>query len=169
MEIYNLRNTELQFGNVIARRLSIFMLAIFFFWRYSPNFGLGLPPWNSSFHFGLLDLRHSVGLLGRVISSSQGLYLYIKHSKTHMHTPNIHALSGIRSHDPGFRASENSARLRPLGLWQPLLYKILLRIYVISLLCGTTLCVGALSLLHIWIRKQTVRLLRETSFLMSSL
>jgi hypothetical protein len=26
------------------------------------------------FHFGLIDLRHSVGLLGRVINSSQGLY-----------------------------------------------------------------------------------------------
>jgi hypothetical protein len=47
----------------------------FFFWRYSPNLGLGLPPWNSLFHFGLLDPRHSVGLLGWVISSSQGLYL----------------------------------------------------------------------------------------------
>jgi hypothetical protein len=28
------------------------------------------------FHFGLLDLRHSVGLLGRVIGSSQGLSFY---------------------------------------------------------------------------------------------
>jgi hypothetical protein len=24
-----------------------------FLWRYSPNLGLGLPPWNSPFHFGL--------------------------------------------------------------------------------------------------------------------
>jgi hypothetical protein len=44
-----------------------------FLWRYSPNLGLGLPPWNSPFHFSLLDLRQTVGLLGRVISSSQGL------------------------------------------------------------------------------------------------
>jgi hypothetical protein len=50
-------------------------LSFFFLWRYSPNLGLGLPPWNSPFHFSLLDLRHPVGLLGRVISSSQGLYL----------------------------------------------------------------------------------------------
>jgi hypothetical protein len=48
----------------------------FFLWRYSPNLGLGLPPWNSPFHFGLLDLRHLVGHIGRVISSPQGLYLY---------------------------------------------------------------------------------------------
>jgi hypothetical protein len=40
----------------------------FFVWRYNPNLGLGLPPWNSPFHFGFLDLRHSVGLPGRVIS-----------------------------------------------------------------------------------------------------
>jgi hypothetical protein len=37
-------------------------------WRYCPNLGLGLPPWNSLFRFGFLDLRQSVGLLGRVIS-----------------------------------------------------------------------------------------------------
>jgi hypothetical protein len=60
----------------------------FFLWRYSPNLGLGLPPWNSPFHFGLLALRHSVGLLGRVISSSQGLCLYTNTEKctyTHKH------------------------------------------------------------------------------------
>jgi hypothetical protein len=58
-----------------------------FSWRYIPNWGLGLPPWNSPFHFGFLDLRQSVGLLGRVISSSQGLYLYTNIEKrTHTHT-----------------------------------------------------------------------------------
>jgi hypothetical protein len=44
-------------------------------------------PWNSPFYFGLLDLRHSVGLLGRVISSSQGIYLYTNTEKrTHTNT-----------------------------------------------------------------------------------
>jgi hypothetical protein len=40
--------------------------------------------------------RHMVGLLGRVISSSQGLYLHrtTQHRKTRT---NIHTLSGIRS------------------------------------------------------------------------
>jgi hypothetical protein len=33
----------------------------------------------------------------------------------HMHTRNIHALCGIRTHDPSFRASEDSTWLRPLG------------------------------------------------------
>jgi hypothetical protein len=40
-----------------------------------------------------------------------------KHRKTHTHTqtPNIHALNEIRTHDPGFRASEDSTCPRPLG------------------------------------------------------
>jgi hypothetical protein len=67
----------------------LFCRDIFFpLWSYSPNLGLGQPPWNSPFHFGLLDLRHSVGLLGQVISSSQGLYLYRnteKRTYTHKH------------------------------------------------------------------------------------
>jgi hypothetical protein len=62
-------------------------LCVFFFlWHYSPNLDLGLPPWNSPFHFSFLHLRQSVGLLGRVISSSQGLYLYTNTEKyTHIH------------------------------------------------------------------------------------
>jgi hypothetical protein len=43
-----------------------------------------------------------------------------KHRTTHtqnkrIHTPNINALSALRTHGPGFRASEDSSRLRPLG------------------------------------------------------
>jgi hypothetical protein len=33
----------------------------------------------------------------------------------HIHIPNIHALCGIRTHDPGFPESEDSACIRPLG------------------------------------------------------
>jgi hypothetical protein len=36
------------------------------------------------------------------------------HNK-HIYTPNIHVLSGIRTHDHGLRASENSLCLRLLG------------------------------------------------------
>jgi hypothetical protein len=59
----------------------------------------------------LLDLGQSEGLLGRVISSSQGLCLYTNTTQT----LNIHAQSGIRSHGPGARASEDSLCLRLLG------------------------------------------------------
>jgi hypothetical protein len=84
----------------------------FFPWHCSPNLGLGLPPWNSLFHFSFLDLRQLLGLLGLVISSSQGLSTQ---KNAHTETLNIHALSRIQTHDPGFRASEDSACLRPLG------------------------------------------------------
>jgi hypothetical protein len=59
----------------------------------------------------------TVGLLGRVISSSQGLYLNTGQQKHRIntHMPNVHALCGIRTHDPGFRTSENSACLRQFG------------------------------------------------------
>jgi hypothetical protein len=64
----------------------------------------------------LLDLGQSVGLLGRVISSSQGLYLYTNTEKrTHNTYINIHVLSGIRTHGLGVHASEDSSCLRPLG------------------------------------------------------
>jgi hypothetical protein len=33
----------------------------------------------------------------------------------HVHTPNTHALCAIRTRNPGFRASEGSTCLRPLG------------------------------------------------------
>jgi hypothetical protein len=49
-----------------------------------------------------------VGLLGRVISPSQGLYLYrtTQHRKTRT---NIHALSGIRTHDPSNQSAKTHA------------------------------------------------------------
>jgi hypothetical protein len=82
------------------------MKRIFFFlWRYSPNLGLGLPPWNSPYHFGLLDLR----------TPWAGDQLVAGPLPVRTHTLNIHSLSGIRTQDPDFRASKDSACLRPLG------------------------------------------------------
>jgi hypothetical protein len=91
-------------------------LIIFFLWRYSPNLGLGLPPWNSPFHFGSVDLRLPVGLLGRVVSSSQGPYVYPNtgkrtHSHTHTHTLNIHAPMGF---EPTIPASERAKTVHTL-------------------------------------------------------
>jgi hypothetical protein len=68
----------------------------FFFGLYSP-----CGPWPI---FSLLIYSQSVGLLGWVISSSQGLYL---NTEKHIYTPNIHAPSGIRTHDHSFRESED--------------------------------------------------------------
>jgi hypothetical protein len=51
------------------------------------------------------NFSQTVGLLGWVISPSHGLYLNTwrhKH-RINAHTPNIHTLSGIRTHDPSVR------------------------------------------------------------------
>jgi hypothetical protein len=61
------------------------LICFFPLWHYSPNLDLGLPPWNSLFHFSLLDFRHLVELLGWVISSLQGPRLYTNIEK-HTHT-----------------------------------------------------------------------------------
>jgi hypothetical protein len=82
-------------------------------------FSLALqPPWAlaSAFQF------HDHFTDGRTPRTSDQLIArpLPKHRKTqtqnkHIHTPNIHALSGIRTHDPSFRSSEDSSCLRPLG------------------------------------------------------
>jgi hypothetical protein len=74
------------------------------------------PLWSIGLFSQFLGHLQSAGLLGRVISSSQGLYLNTrqhKHRKTH---------TGIKhpcpewdsNHEPGFRASEGSTCPRPL-------------------------------------------------------
>jgi hypothetical protein len=52
--------------------------------------------------------RHTVRLLGRVISPSQGLYLHMttQHRKTRT---NVHALSGIRTNDPSNQSTKTHA------------------------------------------------------------
>jgi hypothetical protein len=96
----------------------------FHLWLYSPIRALAASM-KLSVSLQLLDLGQSVGHLGRVISSSQGLYLYTNTEKTHTtQTQNIHAPTGIRNHGPGFHASEDSSCLRPLGYRDrpPLIY-----------------------------------------------
>jgi hypothetical protein len=65
--------------------------------------------------FQVLDSIQSVGLLGRGISPSEGLYLHIEQYKTLNKREDIHALSGNRTHDPSVSASEDSSCLRPRG------------------------------------------------------
>jgi hypothetical protein len=63
----------------------------------------------------LLDLGQSVRLLGRVISSSQGLYLYTNTEKRAHNTNTKHLCSGILTHGSGVGASEVNSCLTPLG------------------------------------------------------
>jgi hypothetical protein len=52
----------------------------------------------------IMNHQHMVGLLGRVISSSQGLYLH-RTTRDRETRTNIHTLSGIRSRDPVYERS----------------------------------------------------------------
>jgi hypothetical protein len=81
-----------------------------------------LPLWNtgliSQFHNNFTDGRTpwtSDQLVARPLPKQRTTETQNKH----MHIPNIHALCGIRTHDPGFRASEGSTclRLAFLKLW----------------------------------------------------
>jgi hypothetical protein len=84
-------------------------VTVFFFGATAPIWALAYL--HETLHFGLLDLRHSVGLLGRVISSSQDLYLYTTQKNANTHQTSMPRV-GIEPRS-GIRASENSACLRP--------------------------------------------------------
>jgi hypothetical protein len=78
-------------------------------WLYKPLLGPGL--FLSFINFFV----QSVGPLGRAISPSQGRYLYAEQHKHRINTyTDIHALSGIRTHDSSIRAREDSSCLRPI-------------------------------------------------------
>jgi hypothetical protein len=78
---------QIVFGRGRYSNLYFSYRTIFFSLALQPQFG----PWHTSMKLSVsfrffLDLRHSVGLLGRVISSSQGLYLYTNtENSTHEH------------------------------------------------------------------------------------
>jgi hypothetical protein len=79
-------------------------------WPYSP---LLVPGFSFSF---VIFFTQTVGLLGRMISPSQGPYL---HTGQHKHRINaytdIHALNGIRTHEPSVRDTEDSSCLSTRG------------------------------------------------------
>jgi hypothetical protein len=70
----------------------------------------------------VIFFTQTIGLFGRMISPSQGRYL---HTGEHKHRINAHtdiyALSGIRTHDPSVRASEDSSCPRPRGHYDQLI------------------------------------------------
>jgi hypothetical protein len=106
-------HTDAQLNNKgTARETSIhlFIHSFIYQWFYSPLLDLGL------FFSFVIFFTQMVGLLGRVISPSQGRYL---HTGQHKHKENshtdTHALSGFRTHDPIVQPSEDSSCLRPRG------------------------------------------------------
>jgi hypothetical protein len=81
-------------------------------WLYSPLLGSGL------FLSSVILFTQTVGLLGRVISLSQGCYI---HTGQHKHRINahtdIHALSGIRTNDPSMWESKDFVPQTTQPLW----------------------------------------------------
>jgi hypothetical protein len=86
------------------------LLSLLLLWFCSPLLGLGRVSVYWSY-------AQSVGLLGRGRSPSQGLYLHTEQHKHRInaHNTDIHALRGIRTHDPSVWAGEDSSCLRPPG------------------------------------------------------
>jgi hypothetical protein len=106
----------------------MFLFRSFFLWLYSP-IGYLAASMKVSVSLQLLDLGQSVGLLGRVISSSQGLSCTQTQKYAHAtKTLNIHTLSGIRTHGPGLRASEYSSCLKK-NITSEEFYKIRMHYY----------------------------------------
>jgi hypothetical protein len=67
-------------------------------WRYSSIWALAASM-KLSVSLQLLNLGHSAGLLGRVISSSQGLYLYTNTEKR-THNKNTNRPCPVRDSNP---------------------------------------------------------------------
>jgi hypothetical protein len=75
-------NSAPSYGKLL---LLVFLLAVYFFlWLYSPTDALAASM-TVSVSLQFLDLGQSVGILGRVISSLQGLYLYTNTQKRTHH------------------------------------------------------------------------------------
>jgi hypothetical protein len=84
--------------------LIIYLIHFIHQWLYSPLLGPDL------FFSFVIIFTQTVGLLGRVISQSQGRYLKAEQHKHRINSyTDIPAFSGIRTHDPSFRDSEDSS------------------------------------------------------------
>jgi hypothetical protein len=99
------------FPVVIYRKISLSFLPL------APLLGSLPQYWSTGLITQFLDHSQAVGLLDRVISSSQVLYIYTgQHNHRKMRTQiNICAQFGIRPRNHGTRAIEDSSCLRPLG------------------------------------------------------
>jgi hypothetical protein len=95
----------------MTKRLTYYEAQFSFHWLYSPPWALAS---DIQFHDHFTDGRTpwtSDQLVTRPLPKHRTTHAQNKH----IHIPNIHPLCGIRTPDPGFRASEDSTCLRPLG------------------------------------------------------
>jgi hypothetical protein len=103
----------------ITRRMLQFILFVFFVFfplALQPNSDLGRL--HETFRFTSVTRSRTVGrtpLDGLSARRRACTYAKIQKNAHTTQTLNIHALSSIRTHGPGVRASEDSSCLRPLG------------------------------------------------------
>jgi hypothetical protein len=83
-----------------------------------------------------------VGLFGRVVSPSQDRYLHtVQHKHRIKAHTNIHALRGIRTHDPSVQANEDRSCLIPRNHCDRQLmfhiqeFSVLLNFWTVSIIC----------------------------------
>jgi hypothetical protein len=67
------------------------------------------------FHFDYFTGGSTPWMSDKLFRRSLPTHKTTQTQNKHIHIPNIHALCGIRTHDPSFRASEDSSCFRPLG------------------------------------------------------
>jgi hypothetical protein len=92
-----------------------------------------------------------------VISTSQVPSTCTQTENKHIHIRNIHALCGLRTQDPGFPASEDSACLRSLGYFDRtvLIYVhtiFKMEIFLSCIFCTVPLKISALHFLFVLIK-----------------
>jgi hypothetical protein len=76
------------------------------------------PPWALAFSFIFIIIftdGRTPWTSDQLVARPLPTHRTTQTQNKHIHTPNIHVLSGIRTYDPSVRASEDSSRLRPLG------------------------------------------------------
>jgi hypothetical protein len=100
-----------KYGRTTSSRNVMYIKYDFLHWLYSP-----LGPWPLIFQY------HGHFTNGRTPWTSDQLaarpltkHRITKTQTKHIHLTNIYALCGIRTHNHGFRASENSTCFRPIG------------------------------------------------------
>jgi hypothetical protein len=93
---------------VLRRRLRNVYELFFFHWLYSP-----LGPWRMIFQF--MIILQTVGLLERVISSSQGLYLNTEQHKYRINTYTYQTSMPCMGFEPTIPASERAKTIHWLS------------------------------------------------------
>jgi hypothetical protein len=107
-------------GRTLLREFSfVFRIIMWMLQSLWIFFSLALqPPWALAYIFNFIIILQTVGLLGRVISSSRGLYLNTGQHKHRINTY-THQISmpcvRFEPLDPSLRAREDSSCLRQLG------------------------------------------------------